>query len=72
MSIGRSGRHVAAGGPGGGLFPQTVGHPEASGLPIRYKGNVVIKYRFPGREAVAKKVNVGDRTTDIILTPDGK
>jgi len=41
-------------------------------LPIRYKGNVVIKYRFPGREAVAKKVSVADHTSDIILTPDGK
>jgi len=40
--------------------------------PLRYKGNVVINYRFPGREAVAKKVSVGDRTTDVILTPDGK
>jgi len=28
--------------------------------------------RYPGREAVAKKVSIGDRTTDIILRPDGK
>jgi hypothetical protein len=49
-----------------------VGHSPGSLLPVRYMGNVVLKYRFPGREAVAKKVSVGDRTTDIILTPDGK
>ena len=49
-----------------------VGHSPGSLLPVRDKGNVVIKYRFPSREAVAKKVSVGDRTTEIILTPDGK
>ena len=49
-----------------------VGHSPGSLLPVRYRGNVVIKYRFPGREAVAKKVSVGDHSTDIILTPDGK
>jgi len=43
-----------------------------SALATISKGNVVLKYRFPGREAVAKKVSVGDRTTDIILTQDGR
>jgi hypothetical protein len=47
-------------------------HSPGSLLPVCYKGNVVIKDRFPDREAVARKVSVGDRTTGILLTPDGK
>jgi hypothetical protein len=31
-----------------------------------------IRYSFPCREAVARKVSVEDRTTGILLTPDGK
>jgi len=48
-----------------------VGHTPGSLLPLRRAGKVIVKYRFPGREPVAKKVEVGDRTVDVLLTPDG-
>ncbi|HEY3320832.1 MAG TPA: VCBS repeat-containing protein [Planctomycetota bacterium] len=48
------------------------GYSPGAALPVRNKGDVVIKYRFPGGELIAKKVNVGERTTEVILTVDGK
>jgi hypothetical protein len=41
-------------------------------LPIRQRGSVVVRYRFPGKPPVARKVKVEDNTTDVILTPDGQ
>jgi hypothetical protein len=49
-----------------------AGHTPGFYLPIRQRGSVVVKYRFPGRPPVARKVKAEECTTEVILTPDGQ
>lgn len=48
-----------------------AGHAPGTYMPVRYQGSVTVKYRFPGKAAVSRKIKVEDHTTELILGPDG-
>ena len=47
------------------------GHSPGVYLPLRDKGTIQLKYRFPGREPATMAVKVDDGTSEVMLDPQG-
>ncbi len=52
-------------------FAIVPGHSPGVYLPIRDKGTVHLKYRFPARPPTTMSVKVGDGTSEVVLDPRG-